>query len=56
VGHRRDRLPGARDGWKRHAAVTLRGDDAIALGETLAAWRDALAGEPGGPDDAGDDP
>ncbi|HEX3475243.1 MAG TPA: hypothetical protein VHT91_09495 [Kofleriaceae bacterium] len=48
------RLQRARDGWKRHAAVTLRGDDAIALGETLAAWRDALAGEPG-PDDPGDD-
>jgi hypothetical protein len=39
------RLQRVRDGWKRHAAIALRGDDAIALGGTLAAWRDALAGE-----------
>lgn len=45
------RLQRVRDAWKRHAAITLRGDDALALGETLAAWRDALAGEPGGPED-----
>jgi hypothetical protein len=46
------RLQRARDGWKRHAAVTLRGDDAIARRDP-AAWRDALPVKPGGP---GDDP
>ena len=50
------RLQRARDGWKRHAAITLRGDDATALGGTLAAWSDALAGESGSPDPDGDDP
>ena len=51
------RLQRVRDGWKRHAAITLRGDDALALGGTLAAWSDALAGASGGPDDpAGDGP
>ena len=46
------RLQRVRDAWKRHAAITLRGDDAIALGEALEAWRDALAGPA---DPAGDD-
>ena len=52
------RLQRARDGWKRHAAITLRGDDALALGGTLAAWSDALTGESGGPgpDPDGDEP
>ena len=45
------RFQRVRDAWKRHAAITLRGGDAIALGETLAAWGDALAGEPGEADD-----
>jgi hypothetical protein len=47
------RFQRVRDAWKRHAAITLRGDDAVALGEVLAAWRDALAG---GPDDPADAP
>src|SRR5215468_5532210 len=46
------RLQRVRDAWKRHAAITLRGDDAIALGEALEAWRDALAAPA---DPAGDD-
>ncbi len=37
-----------RDAWKRHAAITLRGDDALGLGEALAAWRDELAADPAG--------
>jgi hypothetical protein len=43
------RFQRVRDAWKRHAAVTLRGGDAIALGDALATWRDALAGAPGDP-------
>jgi hypothetical protein len=46
------RLQRVRDAWKRHAAITLRGGDAVALGEALEAWRDALAGPA---DPAGDD-
>ncbi|HEX8115072.1 MAG TPA: hypothetical protein VF516_45400, partial [Kofleriaceae bacterium] len=34
------RFQRVRDVWQRHAAITLRGGDAVALGETLAAWRD----------------
>jgi hypothetical protein len=37
------RLQRVRDAWKRHAAITLRGSDALALGEALDGWRDALA-------------
>jgi predicted trehalose synthase len=43
------RFQRVRDAWKRHAQVTLRGGDAIALGDALAAWREALAGEPDDP-------
>ena len=38
------RLQRVRDAWKKHAAITLRGGDALALGETIEQWRDALAG------------
>ncbi len=48
------RFQRVRDAWKRHAAITLRGGDAVALGETLAAWRDALAGGPDADDPAAD--
>jgi predicted trehalose synthase len=48
------RFQRVRDAWKRHAAITLRGGDAVALGQTLAAWHDALAGESGEPDDPAD--
>ena len=33
------RLQHVRDGWKKHAAMTLDGPDALALGEKLASWR-----------------
>jgi predicted trehalose synthase len=45
------RFQRVRDAWKRHAAITLRGGDAAALGQTLAAWHEALAGGSGEPDD-----
>ena len=45
------RLQRVRDAWKKHAAITLRGGDAVALGETLAQWRDALAGTPADDDE-----
>jgi hypothetical protein len=38
------RLQRVRDAWKKHAAITLRGGDAVELAETLGAWREALAG------------
>ena len=44
------RLQRVHDAWKRHAAITLRGDDAVALAEAVDGWRDALAGD-GGDDD-----
>jgi hypothetical protein len=37
------RLQRVHDAWKRHAAITLRGSDAVALGGTLDSWRDVLA-------------
>jgi hypothetical protein len=40
------RLQRVRDAWKRHAAITLRGDDALALAAAIDAWRGALAAEP----------
>jgi len=46
------RLQRVREAWKRHAAITLRGTDAIDLGEALAGWRDDLAETAGAdPDD-----
>src|ERR1051325_6942237 len=36
------RLQRVRDAWKRHAAITLRGGDALALAATLDGWRDSL--------------
>jgi hypothetical protein len=40
------RLQRVHESWKKHASLTLRGDDAIALGATLTQWHGALAGEP----------
>ena len=52
------RLQRIRDVWKKHAAITLRGSDALDLGQTLAAWSDDFApgapGAPGAPDDPDD--
>jgi hypothetical protein len=45
------RLQRVRDAWKKHAAITLRGGDALELAETIEQWRDALAGAPAGGDD-----
>ena len=45
------RLQRVRDAWKRHAAITLRGGDAVELARTLDSWRDALAAPE--PDDDG---
>ena len=38
------RFQRVRDAWKKHAAITLRGGDALELAETLEQWRVALAG------------
>jgi hypothetical protein len=36
------RLQRVRDAWKKHAAITLRGSDALLLAEALGEWRDAF--------------
>jgi len=43
------RLQRVRDAWKKHAALTLRGADAMSLAETLGAWGAALSAEPAAP-------
>ncbi len=45
------RLQRIRDAWKKHAAITLQGSDAILLAQALGEWRDAF--EPAG---AAEDP
>jgi len=45
------RLQRIRDAWKRHATLTLRGGDALALADTLVGWRAQLD-----PADADDGP
>jgi len=37
------RLQRVRGAWNKHAAITLRGADALELGDTLGAWRDDFA-------------
>jgi hypothetical protein len=44
------RLQRVRDAWKKHAAITLRGGDALELAAALDTWRDALAGAASDPD------
>jgi hypothetical protein len=51
------RLQRVRDTWKKHAAITLRGSEALELAEALGGWRADLAGTgspdgASGPDDA----
>jgi len=46
------RLQRMRDAWKKHAAITLGGTDAMRLAETLGEWAAELATTP---DDAADD-
>jgi hypothetical protein len=41
------RLQRVRDAWKRHAAITLRGGDALELAAAIEGWREALAAESG---------
>jgi hypothetical protein len=36
------RLQKMHGAWKKHAAITLGGDEAAALGETLAGWASAF--------------
>jgi hypothetical protein len=43
------RLQRVRDAWKKHAALTLRGADAMSLAEALGAWSAALSAEPTDP-------
>ncbi len=40
------RLQKVRDAWKKHAAITLGGGDAVALAETISTWRGELVGNP----------
>jgi hypothetical protein len=37
------RLQRVRDAWKKHAAITLRGSDAVQLARTLGEWHDDFA-------------
>jgi hypothetical protein len=48
------RLQRVRDAWKRHAAITLRGGDALDLARTLDSWAE-LAGAPAPSDEPDDD-
>jgi hypothetical protein len=45
------RLQRVHEAWKKHAAITLRGGDAVALAETLASWRGDLVGDADGDDE-----
>jgi hypothetical protein len=36
------RLQKVRDAWKKHAAITLAGPDALALAEAVVGWRGDL--------------
>ncbi|MBA2541593.1 MAG: hypothetical protein H0V17_18260 [Deltaproteobacteria bacterium] len=38
------RLQKVRDAWKKHAAITLAGADAVALAEAVSSWRGELTG------------
>jgi len=37
------RMQKVRDAWKKHAAITLAGADAIALAESISSWRGELS-------------
>jgi hypothetical protein len=39
------RLQRVHEAWKRHATVTLRGDDALALADALGEWRGTFTAE-----------
>jgi hypothetical protein len=38
------RMQKVREAWKRHAAITLDGDAALALGASIESWRPDLGG------------
>jgi len=38
------RLQKVRDAWKKHAAITLTGADAVGLAESISTWRGELTG------------
>lgn len=38
------RLQKVRDAWKKHAAITLSGADAVALADAVSSWRGELVG------------
>lgn len=38
------RLQKVRDAWKKHAAITLAGTDAVDLAEAISIWRGELVG------------
>ena len=38
------RLQRAHDAWKKHAAITLAADEAVALADSIGQWRADLAG------------
>jgi hypothetical protein len=46
------RLQRVHEAWKKHAAITLRGSDAVSLAQTLATWIPDLS--PGTHDDSDD--
>jgi hypothetical protein len=46
------RLQRVRDAWKKHAAITLRGSDAISLAQALSEWAADLSP---GTDDTADE-
>jgi hypothetical protein len=48
------RFSRVRDAWKKHAALTLRGSDAVELAGALAEWSSALAGVADPGDDGND--
>jgi hypothetical protein len=47
------RFQRVRDAWKKHAAITLRGSDAVSLAEALSEWASDLsqASDDGEPSD-----
>jgi hypothetical protein len=38
------RLQKVRDAWKKHAAITLHGPDAVGLADAISTWRGELTG------------
>lgn len=40
------RLQKVREAWKKHAAITLSGTDAVELAEAISMWRGELVGNP----------